>query len=49
MSLITRMRKLEKEALVVVFVSALLFEYLLFCRKNMISLVLGKWNDPGDS
>lgn len=49
MSLRTRMRKLEKEAIVVVFCFILLFEYLLFCRKNMISLVLGKWNDPGDS
>lgn len=27
----------------------LLFEYLLFCRESMISLVLGKQNDPGDS
>ena len=45
------MRKLEKEAGLgfFFFYFILLFEYLLFCREYMISLVLGKQNDPGDS
>lgn len=45
------MRKLEKEAgfWVVFFYFILLFEYLVFCREYMISLVLGKQNHPGDS
>lgn len=44
MSLLTKMRKLEKEAFFFCFI--LLYEYLLFCREDMIGLVLGKWNDP---